>query len=463
MARKKNATFQGATPFEVDVDALTLRSTIENVVGDTALVYDMLTGENGETNTIRHIGGGRGCPLGQPLWQQHIGKSLNYTGVGSVKGGNPGVVWLIAHPFFVPEGETKLRVRLIADGPFFAMSPTVRVTSTTGTDLGTPRPLVSIETEEDVARGDSDIYECEVDGLTTGLWLIFVEANTEGNSTSNVELLSWHGYFPRMRRGRSDASQAQTGTVVGVTTPAAGEAVAHVDFDAALFAAEQPIDGYLTTYLNRNLNGLEEFGSGWPAGGNASYTHVDRDSVGAPDDTDPDRSRFHACTRAGALLANEPELDYPWVAEGIGAYSCDATPVIDPSASAPTAGMLSWFAPFPLTAASIVMHRLPARAPDFQTGSSRLKFAVLAAGDALANWRASVNTGGGAVTGAFGAAFAVGPAVGVSNCLAVATGAALAFTGDAIATVEVSTDKTTAFAATYTEFFLLGYCLYWEP
>lgn len=452
MARKKNATFQGATPFEVDVDALTLKDTIENAVGDTALVFDVLTGENGEANTIRHIGGGRGCPLGVPLWQQFIYRSLNYYGTGTAKGGTAGATWLIAHPFFVPEGEDKITCRLEVDGPFAEMGPVVRVTGTTGTDVGSPRPLVARQDEPDA-------YECEVDGLSTGLYLVFVEANTAESGTVAVVLKTWHGYFPRKRAMQSEATRSQSAQNVGVTTPNAAEGVAHVNFDAALFSYDNPIDGYVVAHLNRNLTGLEEYGSGWPAGGNETYTHVDQTSGGVADDTDPARSRFHACTRA--LYASEPELDFPWVAEGIGAYSQNATPVIDPKATAPTDGMLEWFAPYPLTASSIVMHRLPGRAPDFQTSSSRLKFAVLAAGDALANWRTSVNAGGGAVTSAFGTAFSVGAAPG--NCWAVATGSALAFTGDAVSTIEISTDKTTAFAGTYTEFFLMGYCLYWEP
>jgi len=461
MARKKNATFIGSTPFDVDVDALTLEHTIENAVGNAALVYDMLTGENGEANTIRHIGGGRGCPLGVPLWQQHIGRSLNYRGVGSVKGGVPGGVWLAAHPFFMPNGETALTIQVYAQGPFDTIRPTIRVTSTTGADIVSPTAMVRIDGDDD----GIGTFEVRLSGLTAGLKLLFLEANTEDNSTSNIELLSWHGVFDRRRPASLSPMRSVTGSQVHVATPSATEGVVHVNFQDTTFYPDAAIDAYMTTYLDRNLNGLEEFGSGWPAGGNASYTHVDHDGAGAPDASDPARSRFHAGTQS--LYANEPELDFPLVAGACGAIGQDGKPVIDPSATAPTSGMLSWFAPYPTTAASLLMHRIPVRMPDFQTTSSKLKWAVLAVGepisgtDDLTDWQMTVDTGSGASAAtSFGAMFSVGPS---PTWFALATGTALAFAGDAAQTITLTSSKAIAFGATYTEFFLLGYCFYWEP
>lgn len=459
MVRKKNVTFVGTTPFDVDVDALTLEHTIENAVGNTALVHDMLTGENGEANTVRHIGGGRGCPLGVPLWNQYIGRSLNYEGVGSTKGGKPGDLWLAAHPFFWPEGETAFTVRVYASGAFEQLLPTVRVTSTTGTTLIGPVPLTR-------PNDEGPVHEARLPSPgVSGLYLVFVEADTLGESTMNIELLSWHGVFDRRRLGRADPVRRTSGSQVQVATPGAADGVVHVNMQDTTFYPDSPIDGYMTTFLDRNLNGLEEFGSGWPAGGNASYTHQDQTSGGVADDIDPARSRFHAGTRA--LYANEPEFDFPWVAGPLGAFGTDGKPVIDPSATSPTGGMTSWFAPYPLTASSLVFSRVPARAPDFQTGTSRLKWAVLAIGEpvgggaALGNWQVTLNTGYGASAAtSFGAAFAVGDS---PAWLGLATGTALAFSGDLMHTIEMTCSKTTAFSATYTEFFPLGFCFYWEP
>lgn len=466
MARKKNATFTGSTPFDVDVDALTLKHTIENAVGNAALVYDMLTGENGETNTVRHIGGGRGCPLGVPLWQQVIGRSLNYRGVGSTKGGVPGGIWLAAHPFFMPQGETNLTVRVYAQGPFDTIKPTVRITSTTGVNVIGSTALTRVGwSREELDVNELGIYEVRFSELTSGLKLVFLEANTEDNSTSGIELLSWHGVFDRQRLTSPSPMRRVTGSQVQVPTPGATEGVVHVNFQDTTFYADAAIDGYMTTYLDRNLNGLEEFGSGWPAGGNASYTHVDHDGAGAPDTNDPARSRFHAGTRS--LYSLEPEFEFPLVAGALGAIGQDGKPVIDPAATAPTAGMLSWFAPYPLTASSLLMHRVPVRMPDFQTASSKLKWAVLAVGepisgtDDLTDWQMTVDTGSGASAAtAFGSLFSVGSS---PAWFGLATGTALAFSADAAQTISLTTSKSIAFGASYTEFFLLGYCFYWEP
>lgn len=460
MPRKKNSTFVGITPFDVDVDAVTLQHTIENAVGNTALVYDMLTGENGEANTIRHIGGGRGCPLGVPLWQQYIGRSLNYIGTGSVKGGVPAAVWLCAQPFFLPEGETEFVVQVRASGTFDTVNPAVRITSETGTTLFGPATLQLID-----SRNAVDTYEVRVTGLTTGLMLVFLEADTTGASASNIELVSWHGFFPRQRPSGAVPARVDLGTNVQVATPSATEGVAHTNFQDTMFYFDGGIDGYTATYLDLNLNGLEEFGGGWPAGGNSSYTHVDHDGAGAPDASNPARSRFHAGTRA--LYANEPEFDFPWVSAALGAISVSGAPVVDVTPTPPASGLLSWFAPYVQTAAAVIIHRAILRAPDFQTSSSRLKWAVLAMGepvsgtDDITDWQVNLDTGAGASGAtAFGARFAVG---GSPTWLGLAKGSALAFSPDAIQTLTIETTKAIAFGATGTEFFALGFCLYWEP
>jgi hypothetical protein len=467
MARKKNATFVGTSPFVVDVDAETLKSTIENAIGDTALIFDKLTGSNGETSTINHTGGPRGSVLGVPLWNQHINRTIGYTGTGAAKGGTPGPVFLLAMPFFLPDGETSLTVRVVvaSNWNFQATGARLRITSTTGTT----QKEAAFQVAE---RFDSDVnshvaFEANVSGLTTSTaYLCFVEGNTQGFSSadrfttsSTLGIVSWHGYFPRERSGSSSPPQLSGANVVGVTTPSATEGLAHINFQDTTFAIFDGLDGYQTTYLLRNLHSIDEFGSGFPAGGNSTYTHVDHTSGGVPDDSDPARSRFHAGTRT--LYANEPEFDFPGIAECCGSFGKDGLPTANVGATQPTAGMLSFFTPYPLSATLTTLRRVSMRAPDFQTATSKLKWIALVAGDALANWSVTVDTGVAPTsTGAVGAAFAVG---GSATCLGVASGSALGFTGDAIHSVLVQSSKSTAFAGTYTEFFLVGFCLYWEP
>lgn len=453
MARLKNTTFRGATPFETDIDALTLGRTLKNACGDTALVYDRVTGENAEPSPVNHSGPGNGCVLGITPWNQYIGRSLNYVGSGTAKGGSPAEILLLAHPFWVPRGETQMVVELeIGDGNVDAIRPTVRVTSTTG--------ATRIEAAMVPVQDGSRVLFATLQGLTAGLNLIFVEVNMVGQSLSSLYLHRWTGVFLRAREPRSVTRADASATAVGVTTPTATQALAHTNFDDGWFSDGAAFDGFITSHLDRNLNALAEWGSGWPAGGNASYTHVDHDGAGAPDTTNPARSRFHAGT--GSLLLNEGQPDFPLWAEAFGAIGADGVAVASVGATAPTAGMLQWFAPYPLSAALTTLTRLPLRYPDFPSASSRLRCAVLVGSNLpllLPNWTATIANGTGSANAAFGAAFDTEKTTG--TMLGLATITAVPFTGDALETTSVQLSAT-AFGATYEEIHLLGATLYYE-
>ena len=109
MARVKNASFIGAPPRTVVVDASISEDWLRNAVGDTALVSDLSTGENGET-PITHTGTGDGCPLRLPLAAQHLDRSLIL--VGSTVAEDD--FYILAVPWFVPAGEANI-YRLTAD------------------------------------------------------------------------------------------------------------------------------------------------------------------------------------------------------------------------------------------------------------------------------------------------------------------------------------------------------------
>jgi hypothetical protein len=450
MARVKSSTFQGATPFEVDVDALTLGRTLQNAVGDVALVYDKITGENAEPLPVNHAGPGRGSVLGVPLWNQYIGRSINYVGSGTSKGGIPAPVFLIAHPFYLPRGESTLNVRLVTEGGNLApLRPTVRVTSTTGTT----RQTAVMDVEDGIAS-------VRLTGMTEGENLIFVEANTQGSSLTDLLLLSWHGYFDRARRPSSVSRAPSGSTSVGVTIPGVSEAVSHTTMDSNWFSSGAAFDGFITAHLDRNINGLLEFGSGWPAGGNFAYTHEDQ-TGGVADATDPSQSRFHAHTRS--LLANEGQIDFPVWCEAFGAMGTDGVAVAAVGSVAPTAGMLQWFAPYPTAVALNTLTQLLIRYPDFQTASSRLRAVILAGTNEPANvtsWTGTINTSTGSAGAVFAAAFDT--AVSSGSPLSVARPSAIPFQGDGLTLTSLQTSKAAALSGTYEEFFLLGVCLYFE-
>lgn len=460
MAREKATAFTGATAYDVDVDALTYRRLLKNAAGEAAKLYDQITGENGETDTINHSGPGRGALLGVPAWNQRIGASLTFTSPvapGSKKG-VPGVTWILAQPFHVPDGETAIDVEIVAGGPFEHLGPLARCTTTTGTDVDV-KPLVSIG-----PVSDGELYRARIEGLSRGLYLILVEVDltVHGYRGESITLESWSGFYDRGRPQRV-ATRNDSGQNVGVTEPSATQGVAHVDFDSSLFNDDDAFHGYLVSNIHRNLRGLEEFASGWPAGGNADYTHEDQTSGGVADTTNPARSRFSAATRT--LYASEPEVDFPLWSEAFGAMRCDGGAVVVP-ATTPSVGMLEWFAPFPLSATKTMFRQLLLRFPDFSSSSSKLKWAMLFGTDDSAgviDWTFYIS-GPGSASQALTALtpFAAGPS-GTTNLILV-TGSALGFTGDDIALTVLEWEKTTgSFDNANEEIFALGVCLYWEP
>ncbi len=460
MAREVNSgDFAGSPVIDVDVDAATFRRVVRNAQRDLARCFDDLTGENSAPTPIDHRGGGQGALLGIPVWQQRIGRSLFYR--DPVIGGKqaaPGPTWICAQPAFIPRGEEELDVEVTGSG-IAQLGAVARITTSAGVDIDV-QPL-----REMPSIGGRPRWGCRLTGLTRQLCLVFLEVDTsrdDGAVAAAATLHSWRGFFRRMRPPKV-ATRNESGANCGVTTPGATQGVAFVDIDSHRFADRRALDGHIIATINRNLRGLEEFGSRWPAGGNASYTHVDHDGAGVADVSDPARSRFSAGTRS--LYASEPEPDFPLFSEAFGAFRLDGGPVVDATTSSPpVAGLLGWFAPYPLSAAVQIIRQCTLRIPDFQTAASRLRWAILAGTDQAAdigNWQGSVTGLGGTGTGTFGAAFAAGAS---GSVLSLATGTGLAFTGDALSTASWRTQRTAGvFDTTRTEIFMLGAALWFEP
>lgn len=461
MARKKNASFVGASILDVDVDALTYKHTIANIVGDTARIFDRVTGQSGHSasDTINHDGtAGRGSLLGVPLVAQWVGRSLTVTTPAGGKDGSVGATWLVAVPVFIPPGETEFTVEMVMRG--IESTDVMKAYFKTSAWAQVGDQLEATLDDKGSITGLWRAWRANFTGLTSGLRYFFVEVSTISTSSSAV-FGGWALYAKR-KKAVADVSPRRALNDFGVTTPAAAEGMANVAFDTALFANREALHGYLTAYENRNQNALEEYVTGWPCGGNASYTHVDHDGAAAPDASDPARSRFMAHTRS--LYAAEPEIAWPLWCEAFGAFKTDGGLVVD-AVQPPTLGMLKWYAPWSSSGALTTMRRLQMQYPDFPSATSappqpsRLKFACLVGFDvgAIIDWDATV----GGVTGGF-SAFSGMPS---GNCLAVATGTALAFTGDSQATHNLALVKTraTGAARAIKSCTLLGSCLYFEP
>jgi hypothetical protein len=386
MARKKNSTFTGGTTADIDIGAPSFRRLVADAVGDTALLFDKATGSNGETGVIVHDGGvGTGARLGIPVVNQWCGRSITLTGHDTTgKNGGVGDTWIWAAPFLCAAGESDLRIEvgMNLQGADDTLAPYAKVCTTANVEVDRRALTVADAGEID------DVYSCHLTGITPGWNLLFIGLDTtnidDETSTTPFLTLSYVRARPRLRmRGRNVgsgdgyASTApafnEVGDLYGVTTPAATEGVAHTNFDAALFANLESIDGYVLSRLNRNLAGLTEYVTGYPAG-NTNYTHEDQDGAGVADPSNPARVRFEYHSRA--LYSSEGQIDFPLWTEGFGAFQPAGFFAVD-LAEPPTKGMLNGYAPWPKAAAVATMRSAFVPVPDFQSTSSRLQCAVL--------------------------------------------------------------------------------------
>lgn len=491
MARVKNTTFTGVSLYRADVDAPTFTTALKEICADAALIYDKLTGRNGETNTIDHSGiiDQRGAPLGIPWCNQFMHNSLRLTtstGTGGGKSGGQGQTALVCLPFFFPDGEGALdwniniELDVTVGGPYGIREQVLgyQIMDTTGAiayegpmdfELGDPMAAdMSQETRRFVAR-PRGIYSPSNQPL-----FLFITTNTDSMPTDAVAssydeefLLGLRVYSPRIRSGTGSGGVLRKETDdIDVTTPSSTQEMAWRDMYDGFFGTGYAYNAYLTAGLNRNLNGLMEFLTGWPAGDDASYTHEDHDGAGAADDVNPARSRFHAGTRSLAGMSAEPLPQFPLLSESFGGVMLDGYCVVNAYSSGTQSGMVDLQPIIPNRKTKTTVHRTFTSWPDFPTGaSSNLKWVVLASfvldpgnasGNGPSQWTAYVGTGSATGNATF-------TRIG-STSFAYASGSALDFPADQQGTVTLEIEKSGAGAkSTYDEIQLLGWSLYFEP
>lgn len=446
MARLKNTAFSGAAMHEVEPGVASLRRVLKEAIEDTALIYDKVTGENSETNTIIHDGtAGRGCLLGIPMASQSIGRSLEVTT------GTTGTIAIVPVPVFLAAGETAAVVEVFLDGE-------VNLLGSTGMRLVFRDTSWNIDADVGFDRAAPGHYAAAATGLTAGLNLMFVQYDV--TEFRGGVFVGWRMHHARLRSDgggdarRNSASDSTPNPYAITRTASVG--MAHTDFDASLLADGYPYHGYLTALLNRNQNALDEYGSGWPVGGNATYTQADN-SAGVADDVNPGVSQFFAHTRS--YFSSEPLVDFPVCVVAMGSCGSDGAFSVN-VAEPPTTGMTGWYAPWPLVITPSSATRVRFTLPDFPTGTSNLKAAILCCGNVSGDaedWTGGVTTTAGSATDAFSAI------TGSSDGFYLSEPTAIPFTADAEQTIEITFSRSGASKAKVDEIALCGFCLYFEP
>jgi hypothetical protein len=474
--RKKNAAFTGSPRSDVDTGAPTFKRIVENAAGDTALVHDKATGQNSHTaaDTLLHNGtAGTGSLLGYPVVNQGIFRDLRYEGstvTGGSKDAGFGIMYLMAVPFWLPSGETEVQVTIHGSQELAQLGPMLSIGTTGLANAGHAARVPFQAGFAPIGGGDLGLnaYRATVRELTGGqLLLIVVYVNSDAfdvggsaGTTDSVRLDSWSVTYGEHRIRRQIGGGSPSDQTWPITSPSATEGVAHVDLWAEEFVDNEAINGRITAGTNRNQNGLYEYITGYPAGGNVVYTQADHNGGGSADDVNPDRSRFLAHTRS--LYAAEPLIEMPIVCEALGGFHVTGHHLTNVTGGN-TEGIFGWRPPNGTTASSTTVHYCPAAMPDFPAAAgstSNLKWAVIAGIGAsytagIGNWRMTMTNATDTDQGTF-------VRIGTSFLAIASGGTTWGFAPDAVQTQSLVLDKTTAFTAD-DEIAILGYCIYYDP
>lgn len=387
MTRKKNSTFQGVPSVDTARDASIFARTIANTAGDLALVLDKITGENGQT-PVDHSGtAGLGCPLGMPLTNQTINKSM--TLAAATSGAALGLYAVLVVPVYREPGVLLYRL----DVDFSSVEETffeVRDSSWVVTE--------SKQMRQTGPTDDGVIYDTGSILFPSGWSYVVVYRRLSTIVAEAGKIRQWRLYpiySAAASTGALPPSNSTTGSPYAASSTFTPAVMVANDIDTDMPSPIYGLDAYVLTRINRMINTAWEYVTGAKIPGNYAYQCT----------TTWDNSR--------ASFLSEGLPVFPMFATAtscvhrdavIGAAKNNFLGALGPAA--PTVGPTGWVRYPTAQAASIVFARTRGFTPKFPSGAtSKLACRVLAYdydhGGALGAWSATVATAAGSKTAAF--------------------------------------------------------------
>lgn len=455
MARRKNASFVGCPTPDVARDASIYSRWIDNAAGDFALIFDKITGENGEANTINHSGAinGRGCPLRLPAGSQTIARELRLVGAAVEAD-----FYIFVIPVFFPATgaseswtlELDINLR-IANQKFECEVFSTSWALSAG-------PYVGQRVVEETAIGER--YRRVVFDLTVnqtgaaGAWrYVAVRCPMVLDDLDPSAWFEGWRLFPSWRsNGQAAGLIANGSTVVSNPYPSVAmtPAAMSADYiDAAMTASDAPLDPWVLTRLNRGIGTVWEYLTGSPQP-NANATTVSQAR-------DHNRSSF----------LTEPLLEFPICSVALGCMRVSSVTAKTDflgtlATTSPVEGPIDWVR-YPQTTAAnevAVVSRSTAYFPPFSTtATTDLDFVVLGldySTGGAGTWQARITTTGG-----------VGAWVNFSQLsttnLWAATITGVPFTASALNSITVEVRNTAGGAISGRELLLLGWSAAFAP
>lgn len=392
MARRKNASFVGSPTGDVARDASIYSRWIDNAAGDFALVFDKITGENGEANTINHSGatGDRGCPLRLPAGSQTIGRQLRLVGAAT-----EAEYYILVIPVFLPKTGLTESWTLELDVNLRIANQQIECEVRSTTWALSAGPFTGARNIENSGSGEryrGVTFDLTIDQTGVGAWAyIAVRCPLYLDDLDPEALIEGWRLYPKWRAAGNATGLVPNGSaVVGNVYPTntMTPAVMSADYiDAAMTAPDAPLDPWVLTRLNRSINAVWEYLTGNPVQGNSTTSvSVTRDN---------NRSSF----------TTEPLIDFPMCSVALGCMRVSSVTTKTDflgtlATTAPIEGPVDWVR-YPQTTAAnevAVVSQATMRFPNFSFTASDLDLVVLALDYSTLGagaWQARLSTGGG--------------------------------------------------------------------
>lgn len=442
MTRIKSATtYQGSPRRDTGVDSPILTRWLYNVAGDLAAAYDRLTGENSETETVNHSGGGRGALLNLPLIAQHVEKSIWQPNAASKYSGR---TFILLAPVQIPDGQTTYS--LAVDIKFRGAEPgdmNLEVHSYDGAWTLTRWPY-TVGEERDIGATSSVSTLRATMTLSAGAGAtdayVGVSCLLEDQELDGIVVIGWRlnpDVGSNAARTRNDWSTA-TSSDLPDSFPVATTIDLVTGFDEEQIADDRGLDSLVLTSATSWLHALMEYVMGGALPGNGSRTITD--------EWRNNQARF----------TSEPTPAVPIFSECLGGI-LEAGDSVCASTSGTGSENGSWAAPMVTANATTVnVAAKVAYLPDLKSSSpNKLRARVLVAstaGSIETTWAAAVDTAAGTSSGA---AF-----VALGGNFFIAEISNIPFTAGALnrLTLQITSDASAAFD----ECNVVGWTVYFE-
>jgi hypothetical protein len=352
MTRLKSISFTGSTPRDVSKTTPIYKRWLERAIGETSHIYDQLTGSNGETETINHIGSnGRGAILRMPLANQLINASI-----GLAAGSGEDYYHVVAVPVYIPRGEALsywLEVDMTPPATHPNCSKNVpRHKAVIAYVRGNAGALnygpIELQATEQLVQppfrdpnseleytwpelGDigSVTFRGLISGLAEGLNYIFVSRRCFLAPAGSQYLTGFRIYPSVSYNSGAGVSLSNANAGNPYPVPTAFTTSTFKSFDSTQVEDNGPLDSFILTHLNRNMNLLYEYLTGGKVEGN--------------------NTRQCAITRNhdAVVFTNEPNIDIPVACYAFGGCIDDYPAGLKNASNIaantnPTTGIVDW-------------------------------------------------------------------------------------------------------------------------